>query len=164
MEMTRQEQRNLYQDLLEQLADIERQQQDKTMSHSDQQLLDQAWEDITNQIDDLEEIFDMQNKADEADWRDALTFFEEEDETDWTPQPSVSAPARLKVKTVTFAPPPPRGAGADEPRPKSPEVLMPSEEELAELNAWEDNRAGCDHCAGCTYCFEGAGYDGTDEV
>jgi phage gp36-like protein len=40
------------QELLTELADIEKQRQDKTLPHSDQQLLDQAWNDIQNQIDD----------------------------------------------------------------------------------------------------------------
>ena len=42
--------------LLLQLVDIERQMEDKTLSHSDQQLLDQAWEDITDQINELDEL------------------------------------------------------------------------------------------------------------
>jgi hypothetical protein len=40
--------------LLEQLADIERQMDDSTLSHSDQQLLDQAWDDINDQIEVLQ--------------------------------------------------------------------------------------------------------------
>jgi hypothetical protein len=42
--------------LLRQLADIERQMEDKTLSHSDQQLLDQAWEDINGQLNELDDI------------------------------------------------------------------------------------------------------------
>ena len=174
---SRQEQRDLYQDLQDQLADIERQQQDDTLPHSDQALLDQAWEDITQQIEELEELFEMQ---DEADWRDAQEFFDEEDEygydqdDDYKPGPqSVTVRCGLavrngKVKVVTFAPPPPKpmsnaGAGADEPRPKSPERLVISPEELARLNAMTDNRS-CARCSGCQYCTKGAGYDGADEV
>jgi hypothetical protein len=40
--------------LLEALADIERQMDDAILPHSDQQLLDLAWEDIYNQIEAME--------------------------------------------------------------------------------------------------------------
>lgn len=149
------DQHKTYQHLLEKLADIERQQEDKTMSHSDQQLLDQAWEDTTNQLDALEELFETEE---ETRWQDAEQFFEDED---WVPPPPEPKVPKRNGKTVTFAPPPP---SADEPWPRGPEVFMLSEEELDLMNAYEDNRVGCEHCAGCTYCFEGAGYDGADEV
>ena len=48
-----------YFELLMELADIERQQEDLKLSHSDQQLLDQAWEEINNE---LEEIIEEQEK------------------------------------------------------------------------------------------------------
>lgn len=53
-------QKTLYRALLSELADIERQQEDRTLPHSDQQLLDQAWEDVTNQIDELEAIVEQE--------------------------------------------------------------------------------------------------------
>lgn len=119
--------RTLYQDLLKQLADIERQQEDKTLPHSDQQLLDQAWDDITSQINDVEEL--LQAGMDAAShWVDAAAFFEDEEE---------------------FNP--------NEPRPKSPERLLPEDDEV------EDDR-GCDHCAGCAYCMDDDGYDVAGEV
>ncbi len=37
-------------ELLKQLADIEEKMEETTLSHSDQQLLDQAWEDLYDQI------------------------------------------------------------------------------------------------------------------
>lgn len=37
------------------LDEIERQMNDSTLSHSDQQMLDQAWDDIMAEIDDLED-------------------------------------------------------------------------------------------------------------
>ena len=101
---------NSYQDLLEELASIERQLEDKTLPHSDQELLTQAWDYINDQIDNFE----------------------------------------------TETPP-----SMDEVRPPSPEWLI-TEEEQERINAMEDLRS-CDHCVGCSYCFEGAGYDGADE-
>jgi hypothetical protein len=56
---------NQLDELLEELADVEKQQEDKTLSHSDQQLLDQAWEDLNDQIAYLQEIIEM---AQDADW------------------------------------------------------------------------------------------------
>jgi len=80
--------------LYDALADIERQQQDQTLSHSDQQLLDQAWEEISNQIDELEDI--TSSEADE--WRDAAEYLDEAEED--------SRPA-TPLEPVRFAPPPP---------------------------------------------------------
>ncbi len=69
-----------YTNLLQQLADIERQQQDPTLSHSDQQLLDQAWDDINEQLDYLDDILD----ASTIDWQDATEYLEEEADDDAT--------------------------------------------------------------------------------
>jgi archaellum component FlaC len=55
--MNRQALEALYEDLLQQLADISRQ-DSSTLSHSDQQILDQAWDDITSQIEDLDHLFE----------------------------------------------------------------------------------------------------------
>lgn len=79
------------------LADIERQQEDRTLSHSDQHLLDQAWEDVSNHIDELEDIIASEYKEDE-DWRDARVALEEESRP---PTPRPASPVRI-------APPPPR--------------------------------------------------------
>ena len=58
--MNSQEMRNRVDELLEELAEIERQQEDTTLSHSDQQLLDQAWEELDSEIDRLEEMIETQ--------------------------------------------------------------------------------------------------------
>lgn len=57
------------------LLEIERQQNDYTLPHSDQQLLDQAWEDLTNQIEELEQSL--------LTWRDATQYLEEEEEDEF---------------------------------------------------------------------------------
>jgi hypothetical protein len=43
-------------ELLHLLADVEKQMNDTTLSHSDQQLLDQAWEAYTEELDFLDEL------------------------------------------------------------------------------------------------------------
>lgn len=43
-------------ELLALLADVEKQMTDTTLSHSDQQLLDQAWEAYTEELDFLDEV------------------------------------------------------------------------------------------------------------
>lgn len=77
---------NRYDELLALLADVEEQMNDPTLSHSDQQLLDQAWEAYNEELEFLDE-----------------------------------------------------------------------------LQQQEDDRPGCDHCAGCVYCTDSR-YDGSDEV
>ena len=86
-------------DLYAELADIERQQEDKTLPHSDQQLLDQAWEEVTNHIDELEEMIASEHREDEDQWRDAAAYLEEEDDS----RPPTPRPA----EPVRIAPPPP---------------------------------------------------------
>jgi hypothetical protein len=98
--MTRQDQQNLLEKLLSELADIERQQQDDTLSHSDQHLLDQAWEDVTNQIDELEEILRVAEEYEEAEWQDAAHYLESESEDSHPTTPVAAEPLR-------FAPSPP---------------------------------------------------------
>ena len=128
------------------LADIEAQMNDTTLPHSDQQLLDQAWEAYTNEIEEIEAITD----AETAEWRDAESYFDsEEDDVDSPMGPgstTVQSGFRVRngaVKIVTFAP--------------------PSEDELLALNAMVDDRVGCEYCAGCIYCMEPS-YDGADEI
>ena len=84
----------LLQDLYAELATIERQQEDTTLPHSDQQLLDQAWETVSRQIDDLEDI--MASEVD--DWRDAAEYLDEAEEDSRPPSP---------IEPVRFAPSPP---------------------------------------------------------
>jgi hypothetical protein len=73
---------SLHQTLLAELADIERQQQNLDLSHSDQQLLDQAWEDVTNRLDELETIYE-----ENVDWRDAAVYLDSEEEDSRPPTP-----------------------------------------------------------------------------
>ena len=98
--MNRQDQRNLLEKLHAELADIELQQQDRTLPHSDQQLLDQAWEDVSNKIDELEEILQIAEEYEEDQWRDAAEYLESESEDSRPPTPRPREPLR-------FAPPPP---------------------------------------------------------
>lgn len=171
-------QTTLYRALLAELADIERQQQDDTLPHSDQHILDQAWEDVTNRIDELEEMLECA-LPEEEDWRDARVVL------DRPPTPRPSSPLRIappppparppvisipKGMSVTFAPPPPRPAGnticncdsdgecvyCEEERLK--------EEELERWNNMVDDREGCASCSGCAYCRDEDRYDGADEV
>lgn len=159
-----------YETLLAELAAIERQQQDLTLSPLDQQLLDQAWEDINDQLNELDTLEDLE-------WRDARVVIEE-DEARYTPTPPPSSPIR-------FAPSPPPvvfPAGAHLPPPLSatrqevpippdwrpieappPPLWEPDDEEIAQWNAIVDDREGCFRCPGCHYCT-GYGYDGNDEV
>jgi hypothetical protein len=76
--MTTSPQQTRFEELTLLLADVERQLADPTLSHSDQQLLDQAWDFYTEQLDELESI--------------AYSEAEEEEE---------------RPRVVTFAPPPP---------------------------------------------------------
>jgi hypothetical protein len=81
---------SLHQSLLTELADIERQLQDPFLPHSDQQLLDQAWEEVTNRLDELETIYE-----EDVEWRDAAAYLESEDEDSRPPTPVPAEPARL---------------------------------------------------------------------
>jgi len=51
--------------LIEQLAEIERQMRDLTLPHSDQQLLDQAWDELMAQLEDYEAEDDQETEDDE---------------------------------------------------------------------------------------------------
>lgn len=52
--------------LIEQLAEIERQMRDLTLPHSDQQLLDQAWDELMAQLEDYqEEVLDDDDDDDD---------------------------------------------------------------------------------------------------
>jgi len=160
---------SLHQALLTELADIERQQQDPFLSHSDQQLLDQAWEDVDNQIYELEILFETQEES--GDWRDAAAYLDSESEDSRPVTPERTEPVR-------FAPPPPpisipqyTGPTGCPPPPRPTGVLICNcdsdgqcaycEEER--WNRMEDTRPGCERCSGCAYCSDGW-YDGADEV
>lgn len=51
--------RNRIDELLERLSDFEQQMDNDTLPSSDQELLDQAWEDLNNQIACLQEAIEM---------------------------------------------------------------------------------------------------------
>ena len=174
--MNRQDQRNRLEELHALLADVEAQMDDPTLPHSDQQLLDQAWEAYTNEIDDLEAVLEVAEEIETEEWRDATEFLDSEEEDSPPPPPSVTVRAGFtvkdgRVKIVTFAPPPPKivippvDTAVDAPAaPRAAgEFLLPSEEDLAVLNAMVDDRS-CARCAGCAYCTASAAYDGADEV
>lgn len=178
--MNRQNQHNLLEKLLSELADIERQQQDDTLSHSDQQMLDQAWENVTNQIDELEEILRVAEEYEEAEWQDAAHYLESEDEDSppptppvlrslafhgvpplsatWSPPPPIEIP---RYTGPTGCPPPPRPAGVPVCNCDADGMCAYCEEER--WNNMEDDRVGCRYCSGCMYCQDDR-YDGSDEV
>ena len=56
---SRQSMRNRIEDLLAEVYEVEKQMEDTTLSRSDQQVLDQAWEDLDNQIACLLEAIEM---------------------------------------------------------------------------------------------------------
>lgn len=145
--------------LYAELADIERQQQDKTLPHSDQQLLDQAWEETTNQIDDLERSIE---DCEEEGWRDAREVIGEV-------APSFpSYPLTITIPSPhispSYVPPPPR----PDPYPVCNCDGDGRCDYCLELEAWnalqDDRDEGCKHCSGCAYCIENGGYDGANEV
>jgi hypothetical protein len=176
--------------LYAELADIERQQQDKTLPHSDQQLLDQAWEATTNQIDELERYIE---DCEEEGWRDAREVIDEDSPRfpsyplvppSVTLQSGVNREGKLMVQMPdgTWVPGPPLTITIP-PRHTSPSYVPPPPrpgpypvcncdgdgrcDYCLELDAWnalQDDREGCKHCSGCTYCTKSGGYDGTDEV
>ncbi len=178
-------QTELHEALLVELADIERQQQDPTLSHLDQQLLDQAWEDTVRRLEELETIADS---VVEEDWRDARSVIDEDEDRD-TP-PAVS-PVRFAPSPppITFGPgdpfypppvtrslafhgvPPLSATRQEVPIPPDwrplgappPPLWEPDDDEISRWNALEDDREGCARCSGCHYCT-GYGYDESDEV
>ena len=158
-----------YETLLAELAAIERQQQDLTLSPLDQRLLDQAWEDINDQLNELDTLEDLE-------WRDAREVIEEDERR--TPTPPAPSPIRFAPSPppVVFPPgahlPPPLSATRQEvPIPPDwrpieappPPLWEPDDEEIARWNSIVDDREGCACCPGCHYCT-GYGYDESDEV
>ena len=75
--MERQDIRNRIDELLTELSQLEKQQEDTTLPHSDQQLLDQAWEDLQDQIALLQEAIEM---GEEEDYVEEEEEEEEEEE------------------------------------------------------------------------------------
>jgi hypothetical protein len=169
---------SLHQSLLAELADIERQQQNLDLSHSDQQLLDQAWEEVNNRLDELETIYE-----EDVEWRDAAAYLESESEDSrpasppvtrslafhgvpplsatWSPPPPIEIP---QYTGPTGCPPPPRPGGVSICNCDSDgQCAYCEEEELERWNRMEDDRVGCRYCSGCMYCQDSR-YDGADEV
>lgn len=180
--------------LYAELADIERQQEDTTLPHSDQQLLDQAWETVSQQIDDLEEI--MASEVD--DWRDASqpptpiepvrfapspppsvtlqTAIGRDGQLRtrvpdgrWIPAPSISAtwrppPIEIPVWTGSPSMPPPPPRPAAICNCDSDGRCLYCEEE--ELERWNSLDDARTGCDRCSGCHycQGYGYDGSDEV
>lgn len=72
-------------DLLNQVEEVEKQMEDTTTSHSDQQLLDQAWEDLQDQIALLQEAIEMEIEFEQQanEWEDTRTNEIEYYETDY---------------------------------------------------------------------------------
>ena len=115
--MTRQDMRNRIDSLLTEVAELEKQQQDKTLPHSDQQLLDQAWEDLQDQIALLQEAIEM-GEEEEYDDDDEEEEEEEQEEEDYQ--------------------------GLQEVYYLGGNVYI-SAEELDRYNNMEDDRVGCDY-------------------
>ena len=69
---------NRLEELYALLADVEAQMADPTLPHSDQQILDQAWEAYTNEIDAIES--GQPYVPEEVEWRDAAEYLEEEED------------------------------------------------------------------------------------
>lgn len=142
--MNRQAQIELLEELRNTLIDIERQQQDKTLPHSDQQLLDQAWEDCTARMEELEEILELADQ-----WRDATEYLEEE-------EPLVDRPPTpIPPDIVRLANAPPI------PEEDEDEEMSTESDEAMEL---EDDRDDCRYCSGCMYCENNDGYDPLGEI
>jgi hypothetical protein len=73
----RQDQAHHLDELYALLEDVERQLQNPTLPHSDQQLLDQAWEEYTREIEELESLLD---RTEPIEWHDATAYLESESE------------------------------------------------------------------------------------
>lgn len=131
----RQDMRNRVEELLEELAAVEQQMDCDTQSHSDRGILDQAWEDLNNQIDLLQEAIEMGEDADDEFYREQE---EEEEEPDWGGE---EYPRSTTVQKVYFA-----------------DVI--SQEELDRINALKDDRVVADHYES----DYGVYYNAADEV
>ena len=173
-----------YEDLMEQLVAIERERLHTTLPYSDQKLLDEAWDRITQELDELESVLDNVRSEIEyrdVEWRDATEYLEEEERNEAVRAGTVnrivtfiarSGPAERRVpfldengylrRLKALPPLPPSPRAVDEPRPASPEILMP-QEELERFNNMVDDR-NCNQCSGCSYCLEMNTYDAANEI
>jgi hypothetical protein len=161
---------SLYQTLLSELADIERQQDDKTLSHSDQRLLNQAWEDISDQIEDLERPrtpeSDRPVRVAPPPPAKAVGL------RSVTHQTGLSRSGRLMtlLPDGRWVPAPPIPYSAAPAAPAAPARVCNCDSdgecsycEEERWNAMADDREDCAQCSGCHYCAEDQ-YDGADEV
>jgi hypothetical protein len=123
------------QELLTELADIDKQRQDETLPHSDQQLLDQAWNDIQNRIEEY--IEDKYPEPLEV----LLPSDEEEYEVTIAPSPKDVLEGRVRLVDIDLD----YDSDTDD------------EEE-------DEERLDCRYCSGCSYCEYVAEYDGFNDV
>lgn len=174
--------RNRIRELRDRLDEVNRQQQDPKMPHSDQQLLDQEHDDIVEELDELESMLAQE-------WHDATEYLEEEDD---------DAPARMRrvleqdiAKIDAELNSPEMSATRAEALHDHRNQLVRALDELEGAGDgpcvvctyqggyrfmdgkcadcyWEpmeDTREGCARCSGCAYCAGGGGaYDQADEV
>ena len=172
-------------ELRDRMVEVTRQQQDPKTSHSDQQLLDQEWDDITQEIEELEDIRAQH-------WYDAADYLQEEED---------SAPAHIRERIEQDL----RAVDAELESPDTSALMAEALHDqrntmLRTLDAldrpgdfpcvvctyasghrfmdgrcadcyWhrieskEDDRPDCARCSGCAYCAGGSGaYDQADEV
>ncbi len=125
--------RNRVDELLDELAAIEQQQ---AQSHSDQQLLDQAWEDLTDQIAFLQEAIEMGEEMEYEEQQE-----EEEDAPDWGGEQFPVSTTIQKVYLVDG------------------ELHIP-QEELDRINELKDERVAADYYES----DYGVYYNAADEV
>jgi hypothetical protein len=132
-------------ELLARMAVVDSQQKDPKTSHSDQQLLDQEWDALNEEIEELEE---MMNPATWNDWRDAAMYLEEPDDR--------GCPCCTNEKCVDCGQSGHMNHGT---RCGASVALC----DICVDNEEEDSR-GCGNCAGCAYCMVDGGYDQANEV
>ena len=179
--MSRQDQMTLLEGWRMELETVERLMQDTTLPHSDQQMLDQAWEYYAERVERMEDLLDLADDMESVEWRDAAEYLDEEEDDSPPPPPSVTCTTLFRADgTLVVRPPPisipepsgpsevppaPRAVrGVDERRPESPALLMPSEEEMEEMSRAYDADQGCRYCSGCYYCEESSAYDPMGEI
>lgn len=179
--MSRQDQITLLEGWRMELETVERLMQDTTLPHSDQQMLDQAWEYYAERVERMEDLLDLADDMESVEWRDAAEYLDEEEDDSPPPPPSVTCTTLFRADgTLVVRPPPisipepsgpsevppaPRALrGVDERRPESPALLMPSEEEMEEMSRAYDADQGCRYCSGCYYCEESSAYDPMGEI
>lgn len=172
-------------ELRDRMVEVTRQQQDPKTPHSDQELLDQEWNDIVEELEELEDI-----RAQE--WYDAEQYLEEEEDDAPTRMRRILEEDIAKID-LELAADDMSMLGAEALHDHRNQLLRALDELERAGNGpcvvcayqsgynfmdgrcadcyWdraepvEDNRAGCARCAGCAYCAGGGGaYDHASEV